>query len=51
MVIVLSKREKATLKKHSVHHSKKHMSMMRKLMRGGTSFSKAHKAAQKRVGK
>ena len=40
-----------TLKKHSEHHSKKHMDMMKKLMREGKSFKAAHTAAQKEVGK
>ena len=39
------------LKKHSEHHSKKHMDMMKKLMREGTSFKSAHNKAQKQVGK
>jgi len=39
------------LQKHSAHHSKKHMSMMRKDIKGGMSFSAAHKKAQKAVGK
>ena len=47
----LSAKQEATLKKHSVHHSSKHMSMMRKLMKGGMSFTAAHKKAQKEVGK
>ena len=36
-----------TLKKHSEHHSKKHMDMMKKLMREGSSFKAAHNKAQK----
>ena len=40
-----------TLKKHSEHHSKKHMDMMKKLMREGKTFKAAHTAAQKEVGK
>jgi hypothetical protein len=47
----LTDRQKNTLKKHSVHHSKKHMAMMRKEMRAGKSFTAAHKKAQKMVGK
>ena len=47
----LTARQEATLKKHSVHHSAKHMSMMRKEMKAGASFSAAHKKAQKKVGK
>ena len=40
-----------TLKKHSEHHAKKHMDMMKKLMREGSSFKAAHNKAQKDVGK
>tara|TARA_R100000655_G_scaffold21779_3_gene44539 strand:- start:443 stop:604 length:162 start_codon:yes stop_codon:yes gene_type:complete len=47
----LTKRQKDTLKKHSVHHSKKHMAMMRKEMRAGKSFSAAHKKAKRLIGK
>ena len=47
----LTKRQQTTLKKHSVHHTKKHMTEMRKLMRAGKSFSAAHKTAMKKVGK
>lgn len=47
----LTKRQQDTLKKHSKHHSSKHMAMMRKEMRAGMSFSAAHKKAQKAVGK
>ena len=47
----LTKRQQDTLKKHSQHHSAKHMAMMRKEMRAGKSFTVAHKKAQKAVGK
>lgn len=47
----LSKSQKETMKKHSVHHSAKHMRMMRKMMMEGMSFSEAHKMAMKKVGK
>mgnify|MGYP003131543045 CR=1 FL=1 len=47
---LLTKRQEATLKKHKVHHTPKHMAMMRALMRKGVSFSAAHKKAQKEVG-
>ncbi len=40
-----------TLKKHSEHHSKKHMDEMKKNMRNGMSFKQAHTIAQKKVGK
>ena len=47
----LTKRQKDTLKKHSVHHTSKHMTMMRRLMREGKTFTTAHKKAMKEVGK
>ena len=47
----LTQRQKDTLKKHSVHHSKKHMAMMRKDMKAGKSFGASHKKAMKKVGK
>ncbi len=47
----LSARQEKTMKKHSEHHSKKHMKMMRDMMIKGSSFTAAHKAAQKKVGK
>ena len=47
----LTPKQIVTLNKHSKHHSKKHMDMMRKLMREGKTFKTAHTAAQKEVGK
>lgn len=47
----LTQRQKDTLKKHSVHHTAKHMAMMRKLMREGATFTASHKKAMKEVGK
>ena len=47
----LTKRQQATLKKHSVHHTAKHMTEMRKLMRAGKTFTQAHKSATRKVGK
>ena len=47
----LTKRQIDTLKKHSVHHTKKHMDFMKRLMRNGVSFTEAHKRAQAKVGK
>ena len=47
----LTKRQEETLKKHSVHHTKKHMDMMRKLMREGKTFTEAHKMTMKKIGK
>jgi len=50
-VCALTMRQQKTLKKHSVHHSKKHMQMMVDAMKNGASFSASHKMAQKKVGK
>ena len=47
----LTKRQEDTMKRHSVHHTKKHMDMMRSLMIKGDTFSQAHKKAQRKVGK
>lgn len=48
---MIDKKEKKLLKKHSSHHSKKHMDQMIKDMKAGLSFTKAHKKALKKVGK
>ena len=42
---------KEKLKEHAKHHSKKHMDMMRKDIKDGMSFEKAHERALKMVGK
>jgi hypothetical protein len=47
----LTKRQKETMKKHSPHHTDKHMSVMRSAMLGGKTFGEAHKEAMKKVGK
>ena len=47
----ITKRQQETLKKHSVHHTPKHMAEMRKLMKNGETFTSAHKKAMKKVGK
>tara|TARA_R100000935_G_scaffold26672_1_gene46661 strand:- start:19477 stop:19695 length:219 start_codon:yes stop_codon:yes gene_type:complete len=47
----LSPSQTAKLKEHKQHHSAKHMTMMRKDMRAGMSFTNAHKKAQRMVGK
>jgi len=47
----LSPQQTKAMKKHSVHHSAKHMSKMSAAMKQGSSFSKAHKLAMKEVGK
>tara|TARA_R100001443_G_scaffold56465_6_gene67429 strand:- start:1973 stop:2512 length:540 start_codon:yes stop_codon:yes gene_type:complete len=47
----LTDRQKDTLKRHSKHHTKKHMDTMIKLMREGKTFTQAHNVAMKKVGK
>ena len=47
----LTKRQEETMKKHSKHHSRKHMNFMRKEMLKGKTFSQAHKLALKSIGK
>ena len=47
----LTKRQQATMKKHSKHHTKKHIQYMTNSMKRGSTFTKAHKNAQKKVGK
>jgi len=47
----LTTAQKNKLKKHSAHHTKKHMAMMRKDMKAGKSFTQAHNRAMRMVGK
>tara|TARA_R100000908_G_C3712749_1_gene118699 strand:+ start:508 stop:660 length:153 start_codon:yes stop_codon:yes gene_type:complete len=46
----LSKKQKDKLKKHSAHHTNKHMGLMRNFMNKGETFASAHKKAQRKVG-
>ena len=46
----LTKRQKATMKKHKKHHTPRHMRLMTSLMKKGDTFTEAHKKAQKQVG-
>ena len=47
----LTKRQETTMKRHSKHHTKKHMSFMRRRMLMGDTFTQAHKKAVKAVGR
>ena len=47
----LSKRQEASMKRHSKHHTAKHMKYMKNLMMKGSTFTAAHKKAQKAVGR
>jgi len=46
----LTKRQQDVMKKHSKHHTGKHMKSMTAMMKRGKTFTQAHKAAQKKVG-
>ena len=48
---MIDKKEKKILKKHSKHHSAKHIKKMKADMKKGDSFKKAHNKAMKKVGK
>tara|TARA_R100000935_G_C2768550_1_gene136693 strand:+ start:356 stop:502 length:147 start_codon:yes stop_codon:yes gene_type:complete len=47
---MINKKEKKTLNKHKKHHTKKHMSQMKKDMKKGTTFKKSHNKAMRKVG-
>jgi len=47
----LTSRQATTLKKHSVHHTKKHIKAMVDAMKKGATFTASHKMAQRKVGK
>ena len=47
----LTQKQKEMLEKHKVHHTTKHMQMMKKLMKEGKTFNESHKLAMKSVGK
>ena len=44
----LTKRQQQTMKKHSVHHTKRHMEYMRNSMKRGATFTQAHKRTKSR---
>tara|TARA_R100001440_G_scaffold1351_2_gene4532 strand:- start:23441 stop:23695 length:255 start_codon:yes stop_codon:yes gene_type:complete len=46
----LTKRQADTLKRHSKHHTSKHIKAMVNAMLKGSTFSQSHKKAQKSVG-
>ena len=46
----LTKRQEATMKRHSKHHTRKNMSFMKRRMIMGDTFTQAHKKAMKAVG-
>ena len=44
----LTKRQTNALRRHSRHHTKKHMAFMKTSNEKGKTFTQAHKAAMKR---
>ena len=47
----LNNRQQNAMKKHSEHHTKKHLTEMVSLMGKGKTFTQSHKIAMKKVGK
>ena len=47
----LNKRQESAMKKHSKHHTGKHLKTMVSLIKKGKTFTDSHKIAMKRVGK
>ena len=47
----LNKTQQTAMKRHGEHHTAKHLRDMLKRMKKGKSFTEAHKASQKAVGR
>ena len=47
----LTKSQQNAMKKHSKHHTKKHMQYMLNSMKRGATFTQAHERAMKKVGR
>jgi hypothetical protein len=50
-VTKLTKSQQNAMKKHSKHHTKKHIQYMTNSIKRGSTFNQAHKNAQQKVGK
>tara|TARA_R100001463_G_scaffold21197_2_gene51152 strand:+ start:8208 stop:8381 length:174 start_codon:yes stop_codon:yes gene_type:complete len=50
-ISMLNKRQQTAMKKHSKHHTAKHIKSMVSMMKKGKTFTASHKAAMKKVGK
>ena len=48
---MINKKEKKTLQKHKKHQTTKHMVSMKKNMKKGMTFKKAHNKAMQKVGR
>ena len=47
----LTKRQISAMKRHSRHHTKKHLRAMVTAMKKGSTFTNSHKRAMKKVGR
>tara|TARA_Y100001937_G_scaffold82455_1_gene111612 strand:- start:724 stop:903 length:180 start_codon:yes stop_codon:yes gene_type:complete len=47
----LTARQKKTMSRHKVHHTKAHLRSMANSMREGKTFGQAHNIAMRKVGK
>ena len=47
----LKEEDKANMRIHAPHHSKRHLEEMVKDLKSGKSFSESHQIAQRKVGK
>ena len=47
----LNKRQQTAMKRHGEHHTAKHLRDMLKRMKKGKSFTEAHRASQKALGR
>ena len=46
----LNKRQVSAMRRHSRHHTRKHLRVMVTAMRKGSTFTQSHKTAMKKVG-
>ena len=49
--VKVTKQQAQALRRHSKHHTKKHMEEMRRLMAAGKTYTRSHELAMKKVGK
>ena len=47
----LNKRQVSAMRRHSKHHTRKHLKAMVTAMKKGSTFTRSHKIAMKKVGK
>ena len=47
----ITEQQKKKLADHKIHHTSKHMTEMRRLMKMGKSFTEAHRMTQKKIAK